>query len=164
MPTEFRAFEVLRRHGLPFVIIGGHAVNFHGYVRGTDDADVVWLRSPESEAALAAALAELDAQYIGNDIDPATGIERGHPVSPTYVSTHHLMMLWTREGFLDLFDFPPGEPLVDPQQVYDTAITHNGMRFVSLEWLRRMKRTAGRPKDLLDLEELEKLHGPPPDG
>jgi hypothetical protein len=30
----------------------------------------------------------------------------------------------------------------------------DGLRFPSLSWLRRMKRMAGRPKDLLDLENL----------
>jgi hypothetical protein len=30
----------------------------------------------------------------------------------------------------------------------------DGVRFASLEWLRRMKQAAGRPKDLLDLENL----------
>ena len=162
MPPDLRAFEALDRHGVPFVVIGGHAVNFHGYPRGTDDSDLIWLRTPESEVALTAALAELDAQYIGNDIDPATGIERGYPVTLGYVQTRHLMMLWTRVGFVDLFDYPPGEPLTDARVVYDTADVQGGRRYVSLEWLRRLKRLAGRTKDLLDLAELEKVHGPPP--
>jgi hypothetical protein len=36
-------------------------------------------------------------------------------------------------------------------------ITRHGVKFASLEWLRRMKRAAGRPKDLLDLENLADL-------
>ena len=101
MPPDFRAFDVLKRHGVPFVIIGGHAVNFHGHPRATDDADVVWVRSAEAETALLAALTELDAKYIGKDIDPATGIERAYPVDRVYLSVTHLLMLWTRFGFLD---------------------------------------------------------------
>src|SRR5258708_38438936 len=31
------AFELLARARVSFVIIGGHAVNFHGYVRTTED-------------------------------------------------------------------------------------------------------------------------------
>jgi hypothetical protein len=45
-------FGVLTRHGVPFVVIGGHAVNYHGYVRATEDHDVVLLRTPDSEASL----------------------------------------------------------------------------------------------------------------
>ena len=45
-------FQLLARAGVPFVIIGGHAVNFHGYVRATEDADLVFQRSSAAEAAL----------------------------------------------------------------------------------------------------------------
>ncbi len=34
------------------------------------------------------------------------------------------------------------------------VLARHGVRFVSLDWLRRMKQAAGRPKDLLDLENL----------
>jgi hypothetical protein len=49
MAPDFRVFEVLARHGVPFLVIGGHAVSFHGYVRATEDTDIVWMRSPEAE-------------------------------------------------------------------------------------------------------------------
>jgi len=75
----------LRNHGIEFVIIGAHAVNFHGYVRLTEDIDVVWVRSQTAEQNLLAALKEIGAQYISETIDPATGIERSSPVtSPTF--------------------------------------------------------------------------------
>jgi hypothetical protein len=163
MPPDFRAFEVLSRHGVPFVIIGGHAVSYHGYPRMTDDADLMWLRSPDADARLLAALEELDAKYIGKDIDPATRMERMYRVDRIHLAITHMLMLWTRFGFLDLFDYVPGEPLRAPQEAYDTAEVWENLRFVSLPWLRRLKRTAGRPKDLLDLAELEKIHGPPAD-
>jgi hypothetical protein len=153
-PLNLELFDVLRRHGVPFVVIGGHAVNFHGYARTTEDVDVVWLRSRDAEQALAAALAEVDARYIGNDIDPATGIERTYPVTLAYVRVSRLMMLWTRHGFLDLFDYIPGLPDEDVGQLVSSSIEAEGLRFVSLDWLRRMKRAAGRTKDLLDLEKL----------
>ena len=89
-------FDALRRHAVPFVVIGGHAVNLHGYRRATEDTDVVWLRSPEAERALLPALIEVDARYIGKDIDPATGIERTYPVSLPFIRANRLMMLWTK--------------------------------------------------------------------
>ncbi len=69
MRDDITIFETLRRCGVPFVIVGGHAVNFHGFNRNTEDADVVWLRSDAAEASLLNALTELQAQYIGDDID-----------------------------------------------------------------------------------------------
>lgn len=140
---------------MPFVIVGGHAVNFHGFRRATEDIDIVWLRSPESEAGLAKALADIGAHYIGKDIDPATGIERTHPVTPAHIRTMHLMMLWCPQGFLDLFDYIPGFPTADVGEVFRTATEADGLHFVSLDWLLSMKKAAGRSKDLLDLEKLQ---------
>jgi peptidoglycan/xylan/chitin deacetylase (PgdA/CDA1 family) len=37
MTPEFHVFDVLQRHGVPFVVVGGHAVNFHGFIRATED-------------------------------------------------------------------------------------------------------------------------------
>lgn len=39
MMNEFPLLETLARHGVPFVIIGGHAVNFHGSLRASEDVD-----------------------------------------------------------------------------------------------------------------------------
>lgn len=154
MAPDFRLFEVLGCHHVPFVVIGGHAVNVHGYVRATEDTDVLWVRNRDSEERLLRALDELDALYIGSEIDPTTGIERTHPVTEAFVRSQNLMMLCTSAGFLDLFDYVPGHPAVPVQAVVDTAILVDGIRFVSLEWLRKLKVAAGRPKDLLDLENL----------
>src|SRR4051794_19802297 len=95
MADEQELFELLLRHGVPFVVIGGHAVNFHGYIRTTEDVDVVWVRSPEAERALFTALTELNAAFIGNEIDPATGLERTVPVTLQFIKSMPLMMLVT---------------------------------------------------------------------
>jgi hypothetical protein len=149
-----KILEALRDHEVPFIAIGGHAVNFHGYGRATEDTDVVWFRSPESEQSLLRALTELEAQYIGKEIDPKTGIERTYPVTESFVRLTHLMMLWTKYGFVDIFDYIPGEPAEDVQQLAASSEEEHGIRYVSLAWLRRMKKTAGRGKDVVDLENL----------
>jgi hypothetical protein len=154
MSDGFELLGVLRRHGVPFVIIGGHAVNFHGYARATEDIDVVWLRSSASEQALFNALSEIDARYIGKDIDPATGIERTYSVTLPFIQISRLMMLTTRHGFLDLFDYVPGFPNEDTGQLLDSSVESQGLRFVSLAWLRLMKQASGRNQDRLDLEKL----------
>jgi hypothetical protein len=154
MAPDFRVFEVLTRHGVPFLVIGGHAVSFHGYVRATEDTDVLWMRSPKAERGLLAALEELDAEYIGKEIDPATGIEQTHPVTAAFIRSQSLMMLCTNAGFLDLFDYVPGYPEQAVAALFESCREAEGLRFVSLEWLRRLKAAAGRPKDLLDLENL----------
>jgi hypothetical protein len=154
MADDFELFDLLKRHGVDFVIVGGHAVNVHGYRRATEDIDIVWIRSPEAEEALFRALGEIDAKYIGQEIDPATGLEKTHPVTLPFIRNSRLMMLLTRLGFLDLFDYVPGLPQEDPRQLLAASMEVNGLRFASLQWLRRMKQSAARPKDLLDLENL----------
>jgi hypothetical protein len=64
------------------------------------------------------------------------------------------MMLCTNAGFLDLFDYVPGYPGQAVAALFESCREAEGLRFVSLEWLRRLKAAAGRPKDLLDLENL----------
>jgi len=154
MAPDQRLLDILTRHGVPFVVVGGHAVNFHGSLRATEDTDLLWIRSPDSETKLLAALRELDARFIGDEIDPATGIERTHPVTESFVRSGRLMMLCTAAGFLDLFDYVPGFPEEPVATVWNSAVDLDGVKFASLEWLRRMKQAAGRPKDLLDLENL----------
>jgi hypothetical protein len=154
MPDDMEILRVLRGHGVPFVIIGGHAVNFHGYGRATEDIDVIWLRSPEAEQLLLRALTEIDARYIGKEIDLATGIERTYPITLGFIQSSPLMMLWTRYGFLDLFDHVPGFPQEDVRQLLTSSVESEELRYVSLGWLRQMKQASGRTKDRLDLENL----------
>ena len=151
---EIHIFDAFKRHGVPFLIVGGHAVNFHGHLRQTEDTDIVWIRSPEAEKALASALAEIDAQYIGKEIDPSTGIERTYPVSLQFIQARDLMMLCTKFGFLDLFSYVPGHPDADVEAFYDAGVDSKGLRYASLQWLQKMKTASGRSKDLEDLEKL----------
>ena len=149
-----RAVDVLREHGVPMVIIGGHAVIVHGHVRATQDIDVVFMRSPDVELALTTALKQLEAYWIGDEIDSSTGLEKTYPVDLDYVRTRRLMMLGTNAGFLDLFDYVPGLPDASVNQLIDDAIWVMGRRFASLAWLRQMKVASARPQDLIDLENL----------
>ncbi len=150
----FHLLDVLSSHDVPFVVIGGHAVTFHGFVRATEDTDVVFWRTPETERSLLAALAEVHACWIGNEIDPDTGIERTFPVSLPYIRGTRMMMLVTDFGFLDVFDYIPGFPDEPVGQLFETAAEQGRYKYASLRWLRTMKAAADRPKDRIDLENL----------
>lgn len=146
--------DALVSHQVEFVVIGGHAVIFHGHLRTTEDLDVIIRQSPENRARLLAALREVHAQWIDDEIDPATGLERLHLVNDAYLRSHHLMMLFTRHGFLDIFDFIPGYPNAPVDDVFQSSVCLHGIHYASLHWLRQMKLAAGRHKDLADLESL----------
>lgn len=151
---HYEFVELLQKHGVPFCLVGGHAVQMHGHGRDTEDIDVVWLRDDNSQARLLNVLQEARACWISDERDPATGIEKLVPVTAAYINVEHLMMLWTDYGFVDLFDYIPGHPREDVQTLFDTAVTAAGVRYASLEWLKKMKQAAGRPKDLEDLRNL----------
>ena len=151
------AFQILHRHGVPFVVIGGHAVIVHGFVRATEDYDLVFLRTPDNEARLLAALKEINARWIANDIDPATSIERQVPVSESYVRGQRMMMMITDAGFLDIFDYIPGCDNVPVSDLMADALDVDGIKYASKNWVLRMKKAAGRTKDLLDIENLDRL-------
>ena len=154
-PTDPLAiFRVLTRAGVPFLIIGGHAVSFHGYVRTTEDADVIFQRTLVTEAALLRVLESIHACWVSNDRDPQTGLERLVPVSLSYLKAQRLMMLSTDLGFLDLYDYVPGFPETPVEEILADSIAWGELRFVSLHWLRRLKERAARHRDLDDLEHL----------
>lgn len=149
--------EHLRKHEVPLVVIGGYAVTFHGYLRATEDVDIVFVRSEASEIALWEALDEINACWIGNELDPTTSLESLVRVNAAYIRSTRLMMLVTELGFLDIFDYVPGCPDVTVEELLSASIQHPaGYRFASLKLLRQMKSASGRPKDLLDLEMLPK--------
>jgi hypothetical protein len=161
MATSFQSqielLHRLRTAGIDFVIIGGHAVNFHGHIRSTEDVDILWLRTAEGERSLVAALRAVNATWIHDQVDPATGTERLVPVNEQYVASRHLMMLVTPYGFLDIFDYVPGIPDADVHEVFAQSQLAGAFRYASGEWLKRMKQASGRPQDLLDLKALDEM-------
>jgi hypothetical protein len=147
------ADRLIQNH-VPVVIIGGHAVNFHGHIRATEDVDLIYRRTPHSVPALFNVLRDANAFRIGTEIDPATGIERTHPVTLADIENNRVLMLGSDHGYIDLFDFIPGLPDEPLDDLFATAINAGGRPFASLEWLKRMKVAAGRPRDLEDLKYL----------
>ena len=149
-----RIVDLLVQRGIQLVIVGGHAVNFHGYLRATEDVDIVFLRTPETERLLLEVLNKVGAYWIGDEIDDETGIEETHAVTLDYIQQNHLMMLGSNVGWIDLFDFIPGMPDESLDDLMTNATVASGRPFASLDWLKRMKQAAGRPQDFVDLDHL----------
>ena len=154
MSTDFpSAIETLVDGGVEFVIIGGLAATVHGSARLTEDLDVLYRRTPENQARLAAALAP-HAPYLRGAppglpfvLDPAT-LRRGLNFT-----------LVTKLGPLDLLGEVTGggsyEDLL-PKSVEATLFGRT-CRVLGLRALIQTKRAAGRPKDFEAIAELEAL-------
>lgn len=150
-------FELLLRTlidgQVEFAIVGGVAATVHGSVRLTTDLDVVYGRSRENIARLAAAVAPLEPHLRGAPaglpfrFDDAT-IQRGLNFTLT-----------TTAGPLDCLGEVSGLGGYDAIVPRTIEITLYGMtcRCLSLEALLAAKRAAGRPKDLEVIAELEAI-------
>lgn len=147
-PSTLSVADHLLAFDVPLVVIGGHAVNVHGYARATEDVDIVFWRSAQSESRLADALIAINAYWLGSEIDPTTGIEKLYPVTLDYIREKHLMMLGTDLGFLDLFDFIPSMAQTPLDDLFATAIERQGRPFANLHWISEnetVRRSAAGP-------------------
>jgi hypothetical protein len=150
-------FEKLRGAGIEFVIIGGFAVNIHGYVRATKDIVVVPDPNYPNLVRLASLLTELNAEQIGVDAH----LLPDQPTDPDGLAEGGSFQLNTSLGRLDILQ--EGASIPSYARLAATAIEvpfrDQTLKFCSLEELREMKRAAGRPDDLRDLEKLAEAHG-----
>jgi hypothetical protein len=154
-----RLVEGLNNHHVRFIIVGGMAVAAHGFVRATKDLDIVPASDRDNLTRLAAALRELDAEIYGLGDFRASEFPFD-PANPDDLAEGGNFVLQTNAGRLDVMQWLPG---IDADVAFDhlshsaidAEILGHPVRVCSLEDLRVMKRTAGRPQDLEDLRHLD---------
>ncbi|NBR71847.1 MAG: hypothetical protein EBT75_07130 [Proteobacteria bacterium] len=143
-----------------YLIVGGVAVNVHGYVRLTMDLDLVIQLKPENIVAAWEAMEKI-------------GYRARIPVSGKDFADEKKRELWRREKGMLVLQFWSDEHRRTQVDVFirepfdfdrehatapDHAIVPGVVaKIVGWDTLLQMKREAGRPKDLLDLEMLEKI-------
>ena len=145
--------ETLNRHRVRHVVVGGIAARLLGSPTVTRDLDICYARDSENLVAVAAALSELHAHL--------RGAEPGLPFRPDVrtLRAGDSFTLETDAGDLDLLGSPAGTDgyadLARGAQPTDLG----GMKVLvaSVDDLIRMKRAAGRPKDLIEVEVLGAL-------
>lgn len=139
--------------GVDFVVIGGIAVVVQGHIRTTRDLDITYATSPDNLEALGQALVALDARLRG-----VTEVVPFVPDGRTLRGAE-LLTLETTEGSLDLLAAPPGAPPYSKlkARAERVEIEDRDVLIASIEDLVAMKRAAGRPRDLEDIEALEEI-------
>lgn len=154
--------RALNDANVPFIVVGGLAVVAHGYGRSTMDLDLVVRLQQDAIHAAFSALASLGYQPIV----PVTAEDFADaPRRASLIATKGMTVLSFHsdqhpETAVDLFASEP----FDFEAEHGAAIVEEivpgvPLRIVRLETLLRLKQQAGRPQDLADIAELQRLHG-----
>jgi predicted nucleotidyltransferase len=161
---ELRSIEAivtaLNSANVEYLIVGGLAVNAHGYERATQDVDLVIGLQPDNTARGLRALM-------------AAGYQPAVPVTPDEFADAALREQWRREKNMivlklvsdvhrrtpvDVFVYEPFDFAQEYKLARIEKITGGQtVRIVRLETLLAMKRAAARPRDLADIADLERI-------
>jgi hypothetical protein len=160
----FELLRVLRRHGVDFILIGGFSLAFHGHARGTDDVDVVPDPSPGNIERLWAALDELRAKP--RDLEDFRQAEIP-PFDLDSLLRGGSWLLDTDLGSLDVLQTIANVPLGDEpwrllrERAMEVELEEIGAPILvaGRDDLIELKRAAGRPQDLVDIESLRLAEG-----
>jgi hypothetical protein len=153
-------FSALNDNKVQYLVVGGLAVNAHGYERFTNDVDIVIGLEPDNILKGLRALLNI-------------GFHMSIPVKPEDFADPARRELWRQEKGMvvlklwsdvhrrtpiDVFVYEP----FDFAREYASAKWEEILQAVSVpvvgyESLLAMKRLAGRPQDLADIAELEQV-------
>ena len=151
--------STLVQQSVEFVLVGGMAVQLHGYMRMTYDVDLVLAMNNDNLTRFIDAAKQLGlAPVISVPIDSLKNAD--------------LIDKWHKEkGMLAFALREPGiagsviDVLVRPDVSFDKLVADafcgelygHQVMVASIDHLLEMKRIANRPKDLLDIAALEKI-------
>jgi hypothetical protein len=145
--------ELLLRHEVDFVVVGGLAAAAHGSGRATFDLDIAYARENTNLERLTDALREAGAKLRGAPPDvpfllDAETLARGANFT-----------FGTRFGSLDILGDPPGAPTYRELQDAATPVQIRGVTIfvASLDHMIAMKEAAGRPHDKAVAAELRAI-------
>lgn len=149
-------FADLQREGVRFVIVGGVAVVLHGFPRLTHDLDLVIDLEP---AAVKHAI----------EVFGALGFRPRLPVDPMGFADEETRRTWIEEKSMAFFSYWDPQNLVDLfaenpfpfeelwQRAKVVLLGDLSVRIASVDDMIEMKKRAGRPHDLQDIEALDHL-------
>lgn len=141
--------QCFEKNNVHYLIVGGFAINKYGYHRTTGDVDFYIKDSIENRRNLVNALEE-------------AGYGRLDTLLTTQIVAGYCEILMDSGMYADLMTEIQGLPKNEFNEQYNMALKEevNGIpiRFIHYNHLIQNKKATGRPKDLLDIEELEKIN------
>lgn len=134
--------ELLTRHRVRFVIVGGHAVAVHARPRHTEDLDVFVEPTLANARRLRAALVEF-------------GFRDSAPPVEVLATPRKVLMIGRKPYRIDVLTGIDGVTFREAwKSRVSTPLAHGSVYVIGKSALVTNKRAAGRPKDLADLAML----------
>lgn len=154
-PAEI--LEVLARHGVHYVVIGGLAATLHGAAYVTLDLDIAPAIDRANLDRLSAALRDLEARIrvVGSAEDEEFAFDH----SGESLARAKVWNLATRSGYLDICVEPAGTGGYEDlrRDALTIELAGTTVTVASLADVVRSKEAAGRAKDELALPMLRRL-------
>jgi hypothetical protein len=157
-------FQTLGAHNIRYMVVGGLAVNAHGYLRLTLDVDLLIDLAPDNITRALEALNTLgyrphvpitNEQFASAENRARWMDEKGMKVLKLFSDAH-------RETVIDVFVSDPlGFDAAYTRAKYELLGGDIAVFVCSYADLVKLKRDASRPKDLSDLAELKRIRGEP---
>ena len=139
------------KHNVRMIMVGGGAVNFHGYQRHSADVDF-WIETTnENFEKLLLVFNEMD--YEINDFPEKVKLQEQNisvKFSPLDLNLELITNFSVNKSFEEAFQ--------DSEEVTVNNKTFLSWRVLSLEDLITSKVKANRPKDLLDIQQLRAIN------
>jgi len=125
------------------VLVGGHAVAYHGFPRFTGDMDFFIDASSSNLSALAKLLTQFGFPALASEITPS-------------LSPGVFFQLGRSPNRIDLLTAIDGVAFDEAWNTHENAVIDGlSVPMLSRELLLKNKRASGRPKDLEDVRQLE---------
>lgn len=152
-------FAALNEAGIRYVVVGGLATVLHGHARLTSDLDmIIDLQPQEARRAI--------------DLLVGLGFQPRAPVAAAEFADPEVRRAWIEQKGMRVFSmWDPKNPMIEIDLFVDHPILFEELwaesevmplsdttaRVVSAEHLIQLKRLAGRPQDLMDIEALQAI-------
>lgn len=148
IPNDWKEFiELLNSNEVDYLIVGAHALGYHGVPRLTQDIDFFVRSTRKNGERIIKSLAEFGFQFKNLDASDFTRPDR-------------YILLGKPPNRIDLITGVSG---VDFDRAWNRRVEGSiggvPVAFIGLDDFIANKRASGRPKDLGDIDELERFFG-----
>ena len=143
--------SLANKHNVRMIMVGGGAVNFHGYQRHSADVDF-WIETTD-ENFKKSLIVFNEMEYEINDFPEKVKLQEQNisiKFSPLDLDLELITNFSVNKSFEEAFN--------DSEEVTVNNKTFLSWRVLSLEDLITSKVKANRPKDLLDIQQLRAIN------